>query len=282
MTNEAPSPSKIIPNTFQTPNVLAADDDSIMSMLTGNEVKCYVAIVRKTFGWHKQSDRISKKQIMRITGLGEEAVENCMASLVSYGLILRLAENNPAQNYGVEWSLQTNDERVRWDLLRLRVVERKEKKIKAAISGGGDNAPQVENPPEGGGVYQPNQKPLSKANNNNDNKAAEVFNFYQNEIGMLTPIIRDKINLWLDEDKVLAQWINDAIRLAVVQNKRNWAYVEAILKNWKANGKDAPKPKGAKNANGYQANAGQTNAAPEYSDEDRAAAERIKKRRKVQ
>ena len=42
-----PAPSKIIPNTFQTPNALT---DEVMRLLSGNEVKCYLVIVRKTFG----------------------------------------------------------------------------------------------------------------------------------------------------------------------------------------------------------------------------------------
>jgi DnaD/phage-associated family protein len=34
-----------------------------------------------------------------------------------------------------------------------------------------------------------------------------------------------------------AEWITDAIGLAVKNNKRNWKYIEAILKRWKEEGR---------------------------------------------
>jgi DnaD/phage-associated family protein len=32
-------------------------------------------------------------------------------------------------------------------------------------------------------------------------------------------------------------WIEDAITEAVLNNKRNWKYIDAILKRWKENGR---------------------------------------------
>lgn len=110
--------SKILPNSFQTPNFFV---DECMSLLTGNEYKCLSFVARKTFGWQKRSDRISKSQIMAATGLGHEAVDKTMSALVQFGLVLRLSENN-ARNNGAEWALQTEDARVRFDLLQARQV----------------------------------------------------------------------------------------------------------------------------------------------------------------
>ena len=271
MTDESPSPSKIIPNTFQTPNAFT---DEIMAFLTGNETKCYMVIVRKTMGWNKKSDNIAKAQIMSITGLGEDAVEECMASLVQFGLVLRLSENNPKKNYGVEWSLQMDDKAIQWSQLEQRASLRKGKKVAAALApakGGGEKAPLPDFPPLGGGELPSKQKPLSKAIY--DDIGGTVFKFYENEIGLITPVIREKINVWLDDDKFPAQWIIDAIRLAVVQNARNWAYVETILSNWKNKGKSAPKPKGVK------PNANNKSDKPVFEDNASKLAE-INKRRK--
>lgn len=110
------TPSKILPNSFQTPNFFV---DECMALLTGNEYKCLSFVARKTFGWQKRSDRISKSQIMAATGLGHEAVDKTMSALVQFGLVLRLSENN-ARNNGAEWALQTEDARVRFDLLQAR------------------------------------------------------------------------------------------------------------------------------------------------------------------
>ncbi len=57
--------SKIIPNSFQTPNFFV---DACLAYLTGNEYKCLSFLARKTFGWQKRSDRISKSQIALVTG----------------------------------------------------------------------------------------------------------------------------------------------------------------------------------------------------------------------
>ena len=59
---------------------------------------------------------------------------------------------------------------------------------------------------------------------------------YEAEIGLLTPTISDAIGVWLDDADFPQQWIVDAMRRSVVVNKRSWAYVEAILKAWKAKG----------------------------------------------
>jgi len=87
-----PTSSKIIPNTFQTPNLLT--DDGLMALLSGNEVKCYLVVIRKTFGWRKERDRIAKSQITQATGLMKPTVDDCMAILVKFGLVLCTAENN--------------------------------------------------------------------------------------------------------------------------------------------------------------------------------------------
>ena len=66
-----------------------------------------------------------------------------------------------------------------------------------------------------------------------------IFTLYESNIGVLTSIMADTL---ADAEKTYpADWIFDAIRLAVENNKRNWKYCEAILKRWQANGKDSGK-----------------------------------------
>ena len=139
-----PEPSsKIIPNSFQTPNFFV---DECMSFLTGNEYKCLSFLARKTFGWQKRSDRISKSQIMEATGLGAETVDKAMCALVEFGIVLRLAENNAAKNNGVEWGLQMDGESIHFDLMRKRLLDQEERnRIKTSKArqqrmnqGGGD------------------------------------------------------------------------------------------------------------------------------------------------
>lgn len=62
-----------------------------------------------------------------------------------------------------------------------------------------------------------------------------VFKLYEENIGPLTPLIADALKD--AETLYAAEWIEDAIGLAVKNNKRNWKYCEAILKRWKEEGR---------------------------------------------
>jgi len=67
------------------------------------------------------------------------------------------------------------------------------------------------------------------------NAAGAVFRAYESEIGLLTPAIADKINLAIEDYPL--DWITDGIKESAKHNARSWAYVEAILKRWKFEGK---------------------------------------------
>ncbi|MFZ5921225.1 MAG: DnaD domain-containing protein [Chloroflexota bacterium] len=58
-----------------------------------------------------------------------------------------------------------------------------------------------------------------------------VFRLYEENIGPLTPLIADTLKD--AESEYSAEWIEEALAIAVKNNKRNWRYVEAILKRWK-------------------------------------------------
>ncbi len=63
-----------------------------------------------------------------------------------------------------------------------------------------------------------------------------IFELYEKNIGPLTPIISQVLQ---DAEKGYSlDWIEDAIRLAVLKNARNLRYVEAILRSWKEKGRD--------------------------------------------
>jgi DnaD/phage-associated family protein len=43
------------------------------------------------------------------------------------------------------------------------------------------------------------------------------------------------------EDEYPSEWIEEAIRIAVEKNVRNWRYIEAILRRWQERGYDVRK-----------------------------------------
>ena len=63
----------------------------------------------------------------------------------------------------------------------------------------------------------------------------DIFTLYEQNIGMLTPMIADNLR---DALKVYPEsWIRDAIKEAVNQSKRKWSYISAILERWSSEGK---------------------------------------------
>jgi DnaD/phage-associated family protein len=69
----------------------------------------------------------------------------------------------------------------------------------------------------------------------------DLFSVYENNIGPITSMTADNL---IDAEKTYPiQWIVDAIKLAVENNKRNWRYCETILKRWQTDGKDNGKGK---------------------------------------
>lgn len=250
---------KIIPNTHQTPNALV---DEYMRYLDGDEVKCYLAVTRKTLGWMKRSDRISTSQLEIVTGLSGKRIAACMTSLVSYGLVMRVAENDPRKNHGVEWALQMDDTKInvaamtqRADLQQKQNEERAAKARAKKVAGGMVVAqPYVVAQPGGGVVAQPTQKPLSKglttattADAQKKEVSAEpalpkpnIFRDYEQNFGALTPMIADELR---DFEKTYPlDWIEYAMREAVTSNARNVKYVASILKRIQQHGFDSPKP----------------------------------------
>jgi DNA replication protein len=70
----------------------------------------------------------------------------------------------------------------------------------------------------------------------NREEPADIFTLYEQNIGMLTPLIADEMR---EAGKQYPEdWIREAIREAAALNKRNWRYIARILEHWLAEGKD--------------------------------------------
>lgn len=63
----------------------------------------------------------------------------------------------------------------------------------------------------------------------------DIFSLYEENIGMLTPIIADQLKQ--AERDYPPAWIKEAIEEAVIYNKRHWPYIARILENWSREGK---------------------------------------------
>ncbi len=63
-----------------------------------------------------------------------------------------------------------------------------------------------------------------------------IFRLYEENIGPLTPLVADMLRE--AEQTYKTEWIDEAIRIAVLNNVRRWKYVEAVLRSWQEEGRD--------------------------------------------
>ena len=66
-----------------------------------------------------------------------------------------------------------------------------------------------------------------------------IFRLYEENIGPLTPLIADMLKE--AEELYREEWFEEAFAIAVKNNKRNWKYVDAILKRWREEGSHGQK-----------------------------------------
>lgn len=62
-----------------------------------------------------------------------------------------------------------------------------------------------------------------------------IFRLYEQNVGILTPLIADQLRD--AENTYPAEWIEDAFREAVAQNRRSWRYIQKILERWASEGR---------------------------------------------
>jgi DnaD/phage-associated family protein len=62
-----------------------------------------------------------------------------------------------------------------------------------------------------------------------------IYTVYEKHIGPLAPFITDALKA--AEQDYSPEWVVDAIDRAAKMNKRNWRYIEAILKRWESEGR---------------------------------------------
>jgi len=74
------------PNWTQIPNDLF---DYWLSRMSDAELRCVLAILRMTVGYHRADARLSLRQIRRMTGLSESSTRRGLEDAEAHGLILR-------------------------------------------------------------------------------------------------------------------------------------------------------------------------------------------------
>ena len=95
--------SKFITNSFQVPNAFV---DEAMFNLSGNAVKCYLFIMRKTLGWQREWDYIPTTQFHLITGIKKpHTVYDAIKELEMCGLLRVVKERGKVSGYAINLEL---------------------------------------------------------------------------------------------------------------------------------------------------------------------------------
>ena len=66
-----------------------------------------------------------------------------------------------------------------------------------------------------------------------------IFALYEDNIGSVGVMLAEELKE--AEERYSPEWIADAFRAAIHENKRSWRYISAILKRWGAEGRHAPR-----------------------------------------
>lgn len=62
-----------------------------------------------------------------------------------------------------------------------------------------------------------------------------IYVLYEQNIGLLPPLLAEELREAAEHYP--AEWIEDAFREAIQQNRRKWSYIRAILRRWETDGK---------------------------------------------
>jgi DNA replication protein len=83
---------------------------------------------------------------------------------------------------------------------------------------------------------------LAPAMGQGDEQAVNIFVLYEQNIGIITPMIAEELK---EAEKLYPpEWVEDALKEAVVLNRRSWKYISRILERWASEGKESGEHKG--------------------------------------
>lgn len=231
----------------------------------------YVAIIYADHAWEDGSHaHPAVETVARAIGVDERTVQRHLRTLVKLGMLIPDGKGPKGTNRYKFPLEETADGFVKLAMRRGDTVPPRHSAGGDTDSGDTDSGDmgvtQLINPPDLVVVIK-------------DESFGKVCTAYEQEFGALTPMIADAIMETCNTYP--AEWIPEAMQIAVQGNHRAWSYVEGILKNCKAKNV-RPSLNRLEKSNGH-ANSGSKSTGPKQPKPnlgagDLAAAERINKR----
>lgn len=142
------------------------------------------------------------KKLLEMAG-GLDKLQEALSQSIQHGALLRLALEKEGREYILYF---LNDETSHQAI---------EKIVKGQL-----NLGEMSRLP----ALEPAAEPLSN-----------IFSLYENNIGLITPMVADELK---EAEKLYpVLWIEEAVKEAVIQNKRRWSYISRILERWATEGR---------------------------------------------
>jgi len=209
---------KLTSSAFQSPNYTQTPNDffQLISDMEETELKVTLVMIRATFGFHRNSFKMGVKKIARATGLSLNGARAGAEAAEERGTFRRT--NADAQGEA-EWELIVEDALDEWGAASEWEGVQPVNPTHSTI------APQ-----------SPIKESIKETELNVNERTATLAKLYSANIGVLTPILSDKIKT-AAETFTDATWYEPAFEVAVFNNARNWNYVETVLTNWKDKGR---------------------------------------------
>jgi len=188
------------PNHTQIPNDLF---DVLLPKMGYAELKVTLAILRKTLGWQKRSDKISLTQLEDLTGLSRPAIIEGASQAEERGTISRV------EGYITEWVVNLVD-------------HPESEMVKQVYQNGKVTLPKVVKQ-----VY-----PQKKGNKEKEivpagSVISELQSLYESNFGALTPILKDELFTALGTYG--AEITRYGLEQAIKANVRRWNYAASIM-----------------------------------------------------
>ncbi|MFD3449458.1 DnaD domain-containing protein [Microbacteriaceae bacterium 4G12] len=197
--------------------------DPFVMELTPKEKYFYAYLLMCPKARHSGIFALSKRIVAIETGYGEKEVDELLARFIEYGKILYDANTNEV--YIKEWITYnpiTNTNLEKCILRELKEVKNKsfvQMFIQACVE---DD------------VSIPLILTHFKKRIEEERPLAKLYDFYQQNFGALSPYIAEELNAWVGE--LSEELVLKALQISHEQNKRTFAYVKGILRDWHGKG----------------------------------------------
>ena len=231
--------------------------DEVMPDVKPATFKIISIVARQTWGWKGRSSAVlSYTDLRKLTGIG--SINTIKAAICE---ALKYIEQVEKEGQGFEYSMKPIGQSVsiidtveaesvsEIDIAKTDTVSEIDTVLCQKLT---ESVSEID-------IATSGSKEKKEIKNNNDDDGlsfADAVAAYENNIAIITPAVSDELGEMVDE--VGAGWVIDAVKIAAKQNKRNWAYAAAILRNWKALGHQDSRNK-TNGTNGHAAQSGTTN-----------------------